>query len=75
MCYKKYYPFCDKEIKNEDIIKRYKLYEKGKYVTFVPDEPEKRKTKKGNLRKKKKKGELHDGHEYSIRLGIVVCTI
>lgn len=43
--YKKYCPSCDKEIKNEDIIKGYE-YEKGKYVTFTPDELEKIKTKK-----------------------------
>ena len=43
--YKKYCPSCDKEIKNEDIIKGYE-YEKGKYVTFTSDELEKIKTKK-----------------------------
>lgn len=43
--YKKYCPSCDKEIKNEDIIKGYE-YEKGHYVTFTPDELEKIKTKK-----------------------------
>ena len=43
--YKKYCPSCDKEIKNEDIIKGYE-YEKGKYVTFTADELEKIKTKK-----------------------------
>ena len=43
--YKKYCPSCDKEIKNEDIIKGYE-YEKGKYVTFTQDELEKIKTKK-----------------------------
>ena len=43
--YKKYCPSCDKEIKNEDIIKGYE-YEKGKYVTFTEDELEKIKTKK-----------------------------
>ncbi len=43
--YKKYCPSCDKEIKNEDIIKGYE-YEKGKYVTFTTDELEKIKTKK-----------------------------
>lgn len=43
--YKKYCPSCDKEVKNEDIIKGYE-YEKGKYVTFTPDELEKIKTKK-----------------------------
>lgn len=43
--YKKYCPSCDKEIKNEDIIKGYE-YEKGRYVTFTPDELEKIKSKK-----------------------------
>ena len=43
--YKKYCPSCDKEIKNEDIVKGYE-YEKGKYVTFTSDELEKIKTKK-----------------------------
>lgn len=43
--YKKYCPSCDKEIKNEDIIKGYE-YEKGHYVTFTPDELEKIKSKK-----------------------------
>lgn len=43
--YKKYCPSCDKEIKNEDIIKGYE-YEKGKYVTFTSDELERIKTKK-----------------------------
>ena len=43
--YKKYCPSCDKEIKNEDIIKGYE-YEKGHYVTFTSDELEKIKSKK-----------------------------
>lgn len=43
--YKKYCPSCDKEIKNEDIIKGYE-YEKGHYVTFTQDELEKIKSKK-----------------------------
>ena len=43
--YKKYCPSCDKEVKNEDIIKGYE-YEKDKYVTFTQDEIEKIKTKK-----------------------------
>lgn len=43
--YKKYCPSCDKEIKNEDIIKGYE-YEKGRYVTFTPDELERIKSKK-----------------------------
>ena len=43
--YKKYCPSCDKEIRNEDIIKGYE-YERGKYVTFTQDELEKIKTKK-----------------------------
>lgn len=43
--YKKYCPSCDKEIKNEDIIKGYE-YEKGHYVAFTPDELEKIKSKK-----------------------------
>ena len=43
--YKKYCPSCDKEIKNEDIIKGYE-YEKGHYVTFTPDELERIKSKK-----------------------------
>lgn len=43
--YKKYCPSCDKEIKNEDIIKGYE-YEREKYVTFTQDELEKIKTKK-----------------------------
>lgn len=43
--YKKYCPSCDKEIKNDDIIKGYE-YEKGHYVTFTPDELEKIKSKK-----------------------------
>ena len=43
--YKKYCPSCDKEIKNEDIIKGYE-YERGKYVTFTQNEPEKIRTKK-----------------------------
>jgi len=43
--YKKYCPSCDKEIKNEDIIKGYE-YEKGHYVTFSPDELERIKSKK-----------------------------
>lgn len=43
--YKKYCPSCDKEIKNEDIIKGFE-YEKGHYVTFTPDELEKIKSRK-----------------------------
>lgn len=43
--YKKYCPSCDKEIRNEDIIKGYE-YEKGHYVTFTPDELERIKSKK-----------------------------
>lgn len=43
--YKKYCPSCDKEIKNEDIIKGYE-YEKDRYVTFTQDELEKIKSKK-----------------------------
>lgn len=43
--YKKYCPSCDKELKNEDIIKGYE-YEKGHYVTFTPDELERIKSKK-----------------------------
>lgn len=43
--YKKYCPSCDKEIKNEDIIKGFE-YEKGRYVTFTSDELERIKTKK-----------------------------
>lgn len=43
--YKKYCPSCDKEIKNEDIIKGFE-YEKGRYVTFTSDELEKIKSKK-----------------------------
>lgn len=43
--YKKYCPSCDKEIKNEDIIKGYE-YEKGRYVTFTSDELERIKSKK-----------------------------
>lgn len=43
--YKKYCPSCDKEIKNEDIIKGYE-YEKGHYVTFTSDELEKIKSNK-----------------------------
>lgn len=43
--YKKYCPSCDKEIKNEDIIKGYE-YEKGRYVTFTTDELERIKSKK-----------------------------
>lgn len=43
--YKKYCPSCDKEIKNEDIIKGFE-YEKGRYVTFTSDELERIKSKK-----------------------------
>lgn len=43
--YKKYCPACNKEVKNEDIIKGYE-FEKGKYVTITEDELEKIKTKK-----------------------------
>ena len=43
--YKKYGPSCDKEIKNEDIIKGFE-YEKGRYVTFTSDELERIKSKK-----------------------------
>lgn len=43
--YKKYCPSCNKEVRNEDIIKGYE-YEKGRYVTFTSDELEKIKTKK-----------------------------
>ncbi|MCU7378098.1 Ku protein [Clostridiales Family XIII bacterium ASD5510] len=43
--YKKYCPSCDKEVKNEDIIKGYE-FEKGKYVTISNDELEKIKSKK-----------------------------
>ena len=43
--YKKYFPSCDKEIKNEDIIKGYE-YERRKYVTFTQNELEKIKTEK-----------------------------
>lgn len=43
--YKKYCPSCDKEVKNEDIIKGYE-FEKGRYVTITEDELEKIKTKK-----------------------------
>lgn len=42
--YKKYCPSCDKEIKNEDIIKGFE-YEKGRYVTFSNDELESIKSK------------------------------
>lgn len=43
--YKKYCPSCNKEVKNDDIIKGYE-YEKGRYVTFTPDELERIKSKK-----------------------------
>ncbi|MBO6015513.1 MAG: Ku protein [Lachnospiraceae bacterium] len=43
--YKKYCPSCQKEIKNEDIIKGYE-YEKDCYVTFSQDELERIKSKK-----------------------------
>ena len=43
--YQKYCPNCDKEVKNEDIIKGYE-FEKGQYVTITNDELEKIKTKK-----------------------------
>lgn len=43
--YKKYCRHCDKEIRNEDIIKGYE-YEKGKYVVMTNEELEKIKTKK-----------------------------
>lgn len=43
--YKKYCSSCDKEVKNEDIIKGYE-FEKDRYVTITNDELEKIKTKK-----------------------------
>lgn len=43
--YKKFCPSCNKEVKNDDIIKGYE-YEKGRYVTFTPDELERIKSKK-----------------------------
>ncbi|HEX3077091.1 MAG TPA: Ku protein [Lachnospiraceae bacterium] len=43
--YKKICPSCDKEIKQEDIIKGYQ-YEKDRYVVITEDELEKIKTKK-----------------------------
>lgn len=43
--YKKICPSCNKEVKNDEIIKGYE-YEKDKYITFTPDELEKIKTKK-----------------------------
>lgn len=45
--YKKYCPSCNKEIKNDDIIKGYE-FEKGHYITFTQDELEKLKTEKDN---------------------------
>ncbi len=42
--YQKYCPSCNKEIKNEDIVKGYE-FEKGQYVTITEDELEKIKTK------------------------------
>lgn len=45
--YKKYCPSCNKEIKNDDIIKGYE-FEKGRYITFTQDELEKLKTEKDN---------------------------
>lgn len=43
--YKKYCPSCNKEIKNDDIIKGYE-YEKGRYIVFTQDELDKLKTEK-----------------------------
>lgn len=43
--YKKYCPSCNKEVKNDDIVKGYE-FEKGKYVTITEEELEKIKTKK-----------------------------
>ncbi len=43
--YKKFCASCDKEIKNDEIIKGYE-YEDGHYVTFTSDELEKIKSKK-----------------------------
>ena len=37
--YQKYCPSCDKEVKNEDIVKGYE-FEKGQYVTISEDELE-----------------------------------
>lgn len=42
--YKKYCPSCDKEVKNNEIIKGYE-FEKDKYVTITEEELEKIKTK------------------------------
>lgn len=44
--YKKICPSCNKEVKNDDIIKGFE-YEKGRYVTFSASELEMIKTKKG----------------------------
>ena len=43
--YKKYCPSCQKEVKNEDIIKGYE-FEKGRYVTISEEELERIKTRK-----------------------------
>lgn len=43
--YKKYCPSCNKEVKNDDIIKGYE-FEKDRYVTITEEEIEKIKTKK-----------------------------
>ncbi len=43
--YTKICPSCNKEITSEDIVKGYE-YEKGKYITFAPDELERLKSQK-----------------------------